>query len=225
MDLKIDNAELETTNDLLSDFGATPDLTAEEVYKTSWSRYNILQQTSIRRIFEDENINKYNRRDIYALLPKIIHSFIYDGLFTFAGNYRLSTDPRLGRIYFGPLHGQNRAPKFEGDSPEKINEGVIEAVSHFKWHAEDPLLQSMRFYQKFVNVHPFYDANGRIGRMIASIYLANHNQILSWKDFDSKRKFINKLNRCHLLPNDQNFTYLINHIRPHSYPLDEHEGE
>lgn len=225
MDLKIDTAELETTNDLLSDFAVKQSLTPETVYKTSWSRYNALQQTSIRDIFQDENISKYNRRTIYALLPKIIHNFIYDGLFTFSGNYRLSSDPRQGRIYFGPLHAQNRAPKFEGDTPEKIEQGVKLAVSHLKWHPEDHLLQAMKFYQKFVNVHPFYDANGRIGRMIASIYLANHEQVLSWKDFDSKRKFISKLNRCHLLPSDENFAYLVNHVRSHAYALADYDGE
>lgn len=79
----------------------------------------------------------------------------------------------------------------------------------------------MRFYQKFVNVHPFYDANGRIGRLIALMYLADRNLVLSWSEFDSKTKFIKKLNRCHLNPSDETFGYLAEYVREFTTPLDE----
>lgn len=217
---KVDTAELEVTQDLLSDFATNSDLNAEDVYRISWSRYQILQQTKIRAVFKDEKFQKWSRIEIYALLPKIIHQFIYFELFTFAGLYRKKSDPRSGLIHFGPHYAHKTKPEFQGDSPKNIKKGINEAVEHLIWNADDPLLQAMHFYQKFVNVHPFYDANGRIGRMIANIYLANHELVLSWKDFDGKGKFVQKLNRTHKLANQETFGYLLDHIRPHLYNLE-----
>lgn len=64
----------------------------------------------------------------------------------------------------------------------------------------DPVWTSMEFYQKFVNVHPFYDANGRIARFLVSIYLQYHGFYIQWKIMEEKHKekFLKKLNHCHV---------------------------
>ena len=222
---KVDPTELETTQDLLDDFAASPGLTPEKVYKDSWSRYNTLQQAKLRVVFEDDTFQNWPRKKIYALLPKIIHNFIYQGLYSFAGVYRQKSDPGNGVIRFGPQYGHRMEQKFRGDTPESIPRGVNEAVAHLIRGADDPVYQAMRFYQKFVNVHPFYDANGRIARMIANIYLANHELVLSWKDFDGKGKFISKLNYCHKNPSKESFEYLVNYIHPYVYRLNEEDSK
>jgi fido (protein-threonine AMPylation protein) len=205
---KIDPAELRTTNDLLKDFAADPSLTPEEVYLKSWSRFNILEQVPLNEILQEKFILRVLRIPIYALLPQAFHKFIYEGLYTFAGKYRSKDDPHGGNIYFGHQHAQHRKPKFHGDHPALIEDGVLDAVLFLKKRTKDPLHNAVRFYQKFVNVHPFYDANGRIGRLIAAMYLADHKLVLSWSEFDSKSKFIKKLNRCHLNPGDETFGWL-----------------
>lgn len=221
MDSKIDPVELQTTKDLLKDFAAKPHLTAEDVYKKSWSRYSILEQVPLYEIFNDSWFLRIIRRSIYAKLPQAFHKFIYDDLFTFAGRYRNVTDPHGGNIYFGKQLAHRRKPKFTGYKPDMISKGVSESVIFLKKKPEDPLYAAARFYQKFVNVHPFYDGNGRIGRLIASIYLADHNLALSWSEFDSKTKFIKKLNRCHLYPSEETFEYLVNYLKPFTLSLDE----
>jgi Fic family protein len=213
MDSKIDPAELQTTKDLLKDFSADPNLSAEEVYRTSWSRFHILEQVPLNEILQEKLILRILRTPIYASLPEAFHKFIYDGLYTFAGKYRSKVDPHGGKIYFGHQHAQRRKPKFDGDPPDKINEGVLDAVLFLKKRTKDPLYNAIRFYQKFVNVHPFYDANGRIGRLIATMYLADHNLVLSWSEFDSKSKFIKKLNYTHINPSKETFGYLVDYLQ------------
>jgi|SRR5690625_1107045 len=223
MDSKIDPAELETTKGLLKDFAADTGLSAEEVYRKSWSRFNILEQAPIHSIFHESRISRFLQRPIYAKLPIVFHRFIYDGLFTFAGNYRSKDDPYGGKIYYGKQHAQRRKPKFDGDQPDVIEDGIIEAVLHLKKRPRDPLYNAVRFYQKFVNVHPFYDANGRIGRLITNMYLNTHNLSLSWSEFDSKSKFIKKLNRCHVKPDEDNFGYLVEYLRKFTLNIKELE--
>lgn len=221
---KIDPAELRTTNDLLKDFAADPSLSAEEVYLKSWSRFNILEQAPLHEMFHESRILRFIRRPVYSDLPQAFHKFLYDGLFTFAGKYRSKNDPHGGKIYFGHQHAQQRKPKFHGDPPDEIEDGVIGAVLYLKKRTKNPLYNALRFYQKFVNVHPFYDANGRIGRLIASMYLADMGIVLSWSEFDSKSKFIKKLNYCHQNPTEETFKYLVNYVEPFTLPLDDLES-
>jgi len=223
MNSNIDPAELRIANNLLKDFAVSPDITAKEVYRTSWSRFNILEQTPLHEIFERSTIARWMGRTVYAGLPLAFHKFIYDGLYTFAGKFRNEKDPHGGRIYFGHQHAQIRRPPFQGSPPKEIGSDIVDAVWFLKKNQKDPLYSAMRFYQKFVNVHPFYDANGRIGRLIASMYLAEKGLVLSWSEFDSKNKFIRKLNRCHVNPTDDTFKYLVSYVRKFTLPLKDFE--
>lgn len=224
MSSKIDPAELRTANDLLKDFAVSPDITAEEVYQISWSRFNILEQSPLHEIFERSWFMKLFGRTVYTGLPLAFHRFIYDGLFTFAGKFRHKNDPHGGHIYYGHQHAQRRRPKFQGSPPEKIGSDIFDAAWFLKKDPKDPLYNAFRFYQKFVHVHPFYDANGRIGRLIATMYLADHNLVLSWSEFDSRKKFLKKLNRCHLKPDEENFGYLVDYLRPFILNMDDLES-
>jgi len=220
---KIDPSELATITDLLKDFAVDQSITAEEVYETSWSRFNTLDQAPLHEIFKEGFWVKFLHRPLYAKLPIAFHKFIYEGLFTFAGNYRISDDPLSGRIYFGRQNAQQRKPPFTGSSPKEIEMEVFEAAWFLKRRTKNPLYQAVRFYQKFVYVHPFYDANGRIGRLITNMYLANHNMIVSWSEFDGKSKFLKKLNRCHLNPTEETFGYLVDYLRGFTLPLSDFE--
>ena len=76
------------------------------------------------------------------------------------------------------------------------------------------------FYQHFVKVHPFYDANGRIGRLIASIYLEYFEYKVLWKELETtkKNKFLGKLNECHKRQNpplkEEYLEYLYDFWKP-----------
>lgn len=222
---KIDPAELATINDLLKDFAVDKNMMAEEVYEISWTRFQTLEQIPFNEILESQWLVRLIKRPIYAILPAKIHGFLFDGLFTFAGELRSKDDPNQGKIYFGNQHAHSRQPKFHGDPPEDIKTGLVKAAWFLKKRAKDPLYNAVRFYQKFVNVHPFYDANGRIGRLIATTYLESQGIVLNWSEFDSKSKFIKKLNRCHLKPSEETFGYLVDYLREFTIPLDGLEEE
>lgn len=54
--------------------------------------------------------------------------------------------------------------------------------------------------------------------------LKDYGLYLSWSEFDSKSKFIKKLNRCHLKPNKENFSYLENYLRRFTLTMDDLES-
>ncbi|CAN5429649.1 hypothetical protein BH23BAC3_BH23BAC3_12880 [soil metagenome] len=177
MNFKVDSAERKATQVLIRDFGSKPGLTVEEVYKVSWNRFNTIEGSHrkvkiLHQLLHDDDF-RYN----YENLPREMHLYMYENLFTFAGKYRSTNDPLKGQVYFGPQHAHQRKPQFSGNLPNKIESGVINAINHLKNKAdeEDPIMAAVRFYQKFVHVHPFYDGNGRIARLIANTYLAGLN--------------------------------------------------
>jgi len=224
MESKIDPAELTVTRELLKDFSAKPNLTAEEVYRKSWSRYQILENIPFHEMTTGNWKVKLLKVVIYEKLPEILHYFMYDELYTFAGQYRRISDPNKGKIYFGPQHAHQRKPIFSGDLPENIEDGIGEAVLHLRKWVRDPIYRAVRFYQKFVNVHPFYDGNGRVARIIANTYLNSHGLTIAWSEFDNKGKFIHKLNYCHRNPNEETYLLLTNYIKDYTFKLKDLES-
>ncbi len=127
----------------------------------------------------------------YQYLPMALHGYLFSGILSNAGQCRQDTDRENGIVYFGP--GQ----KFRGYPPGDIHEGIVSACSSLKQNDLEPLYNITRFYQQFVLVHPFYDANGRIGRFITDTYLTLHGMFFSWKTLHQNTKWLKKINACH----------------------------
>lgn len=205
MDSKIDPGEAATIRDLLSDFASDPGISVKEVNDISWARYSKLVELLSHLELPLE---------LYEHLPLAAHRFIYSKLFTFAGKYRQVDDPFGGRIYFGPQNAQKYRPEFIGSTPDRIENKIREAVKYLKMESSnEPLFNAAVFYQKFVKIHPFYDANGRIGRLMVALYLNSFGQELSWAEFNDKKDFLGKLNWCHKTESKKSYTVLVNYLR------------
>jgi fido (protein-threonine AMPylation protein) len=88
--------------------------------------------------------------------------------------------------------------KFTGTRPDLIESELSEAFAILVNDKYSYQEASVRFYAEFVAIHPFYDANGRIGRYIVDIYLRQYQHYVDWQSVkDSHKKFMRKLNYCH----------------------------
>lgn len=154
------------------------------------TRYVSLNADHITTQLAPLSAEQFNRAFL-ALASSRLHEYLFQGLISNAGQYRLSTDPGDGRVYFGL--GQ----KFQGIPPHEIEKGILAACANLSKEDQTPLLSVTKFYQQFVFVHPFYDANGRIARFIMDAYLNFHGVSFSWTALHNSGKWLKKLNDCH----------------------------
>lgn len=187
---------------LIEDFGPDGGPEAHDASQRIFDRYSQLVADyveigdSIRsRVEEGKSLRKLLRERAVSF-----HSFLYDDILGNAGRYREEMDPKRGRVYFGGQQAHKGRPRYEGALPNKIEGELDEAFEHLAENLsdDDPIRSAVLFYAHFVYVHPFYDANGRIGRMLVSIYLYLCGYYINWRKLDQKKnKFISKLNACH----------------------------
>ena len=222
------SAEIAYLKRLIEDFPAqiNPE-DAEKAHQKIASRYSALEQIyrQLTKKYQEPN------SDLPVGLKQLayaIHGFLFDSILSSAGEVRKKTDPKGGRLGFGGMHHQQQRTEFTGTKPSKIVSELDGAFSHLVYNPEDPIEHAMRFYQYFVYIHPFYDGNGRIGRIIVSIYLHLFNCYVQWEEFDgpNNSKFISKLNACHKRMEsgytfERYFAYLLSFFRKYVVSVDE----
>jgi len=195
----IPQSELDHLADLLKDFATKNHYTPEAAFSIIRTRYIQLEKSNfIPEICSKiNNMEKSKLPNLFKIFANIIHHVLYRDILTNAGKYRQINDPKKGSIFFGGVKQRSLESKFHGISADQIENEIIVA---FKWLGNDgdPVENALRFYQHFVYIHPYYDANGRIARFIMIIHLLLHKLSISKIPFDqSKGKFLKKLNRCH----------------------------
>jgi fido (protein-threonine AMPylation protein) len=151
----------------------------------------------------------------FRLLTKFLHLRLYTGILSNAGSYRQSTEPNAGTVYFGPQKGAH--PRFVGTPAGEIEQALDDVFRHLSKDAPDPVTSAVAFYQQLVRVHPFYDANGRICRLLVSLYLDYHGFYVNWDGLQHQGKWLRRLNACHdrqhqLQLYDRYLGYLVAHF-------------
>lgn len=195
---------------LLADFSVNPELKAEQAVTLIQTRYAaLLRHTDILSDLlsmpEDDGVLPA------TTLPRMIHDFLYRGILSNAGQYRSSTEPNDGIVHFG------RGQKFSGLPPSQIEFETRDILSFLPLENADSVWGAAKFYQRFVQIHPFYDANGRIGRAIVTAYLDLHGLYMNWEVMEKNNKWLKCLNDCHKRYSkpiyDTYLTYHVNHWR------------
>ncbi len=202
----LDSHERTYLAELMRDFPVQESISVDDALSLLSIRYKNLNTELIvndLQQFEDMFLQFFRR------LPQQLHAYLYKDILANAGSYRQASEKNNGVVFFG------RGQKFRGSSPSKIALEVNDLFSTFSIDDPQPVYTIVKFYQQFVRVHPFYDANGRVGRFIASIYLDFHGQFLSWERLRRNNQWLMKLNACHVRENsaiyDEYVQYLVNH--------------
>lgn len=200
-----------------------------EVFPDKYSIDQVEEANAVSRIqfefLDNEIIPAINRLRLngqefdlawYLNLTQVFHRFMFDGVVSINGMFRKIDQPNDGRVYFGGQDTREIKPMFTGSKPEEITIGLEEAFKFLIDEGNDePLNNALRFYQRFVYVHPFYDGNGRVARLIVNLFLLQSGYYLDWRALQEKAKFLKKLNRYHKTKNEQDFEWWVNLCQKH----------
>lgn len=175
--------------ELISDFGVIPKISPELAVHRIQSRYSVLIQSI--DLTKDLFSLALEHNHFAPEFPKALHKLLYSGILNNAGMFRSVDEPYEGEVLFGPRQ------QFRGTHPSRIEEDLRAVFKLLGTEDDHPVHSIAKFYQRFVQVHPFYDANGRIGRVIVSLYLDNNGLFINWKKLEANTKWIKRLNNCH----------------------------
>lgn len=157
--------ELDTAQNLLIDFAAKDGIDPNELIKVTWERFSAIESD-----FQGlSSISTPDSPQKWIELSNQLHQTIFDGFYSNAGRFRDASEPGNGAVRFG---GNKRlmTADFQGSHPDLIHAELLECAEYL-CREEEPIRNAVEFFQRFVKTHPFYDANGRIGRLMANIYL------------------------------------------------------
>lgn len=154
----------------------------------------VSRNVSVREVFEAKNLaqvfgyikKKTNGKNVDKELILLLHKMLI-----------LNIDENIaGR--FRKQHEHVRVGTYIAPAPEHI-EAMIEAVllDYSSRHAEYFLEKIARFHLEFEHIHPFYDGNGRIGRVLINyqlmqlgfptIIIRDKEKVLYYKSFGEYR--------------------------------------
>ena len=199
--------------ELIDDFPCKKKLSLKQAQKLLISRYLQLEKKIpyLLQILEEAKVNqritklypslsKYNDPfpAYFFFLIGFFHEYLFKGILNNAGEFRKANDPFCGMIGFGGYDYRviNKF-KYYGSSCNEIENDLKNCFILLKKNPEDHLAVSVDCYRRFVKIHPYYDGNGRIGRLILTIYNLYHGYYITWSEFEvgsNKTKFIKKLN-------------------------------
>ena len=130
------------------------------------------------------------------------HHRLFDGILTNAGLARRADDPGGSGVGYGGMRWDGRATKFQGAPAARIDGELVRAFARLRDHRtggrsgrEAARDEAIRFYADLSAIHPFYEANGRTGRFVVSVYLHLHGWLVEWGRLDAREgKFMRKIN-------------------------------
>jgi fido (protein-threonine AMPylation protein) len=184
--------------ELMRDFPAGKSITPQKAIVMIQGRYQSIEQLT-EKLVEFFSRGKVKLPETF-MVTGFFHFMLFHDILSNAGKFRLPTEPNHGYVGFGKVDVRSPSiAQFNGTPADRIEDELSNAFTLFSLDDRDSVRSSVVFYQKFVRIHPFYDANGRIARALVSIYLRMHHYLVLWKGLETTKKneFIKKLNACH----------------------------
>lgn len=223
-----ESRELEQLQELIKQFPAKFSVDqAEKANRVAQARYEALDNTVIPNLQEklDEDGISFTSEVCFKLCH-FFHYEIFKDITSAAGEFRKFTDSKEGSVYFGGVLQTELRPQFSGSKPKDIEEDLTEAFAFlFKSKEDSAVENALKFYQKFVFTHPFYDGNGRVARLFVNLYLLDFNLYINWKSLQGKGKFLKKLNYYHKTGIEEHFQWWLNFCRYFIHEIGEEDVE
>lgn len=159
--------------------------TLEDVYKfeiTSKERtakYDDVQEIINYRRAITEASEKLNKLPLSSRLIREIHKTLLSGA---RGKNKTPGKFRTGQVYIGQMGTDIGGATFVPPEPQTIPEHMSNFEKYIHYNEKDVIVQLAIVHAQFEIIHPFWDGNGRTGRIIMPLFLY-YKKIISSPNF------------------------------------------
>lgn len=156
--------------------------TLEDVYKFEaaphepTARYDDIQEIINYRQAIIRASEKLNKLPLGSRLIRGIHKTLLSGV---RGKNKTPGDFRTGQVYIGQLGEDIESAAFVPPEPQTISEHFSHFEKYIHYDEKDVLVQLAIIHAQFEIIHPFWDGNGRTGRIIMPLFLYDKKIISS----------------------------------------------
>lgn len=159
--------------------------TLEDVYKFEASpkektaKYDDIQEIINYRRAINEASEKLDKLPLSSRLIKEIHKTLLSGS---RGKNKTPGKFRTGQVYIGQMGTDIGSATFVPPEPQTIPEHFSNFEKYIHFKEKDILVQLAIVHAQFEIIHPFWDGNGRAGRIIMPLFLY-YKEIISSPNF------------------------------------------
>ncbi len=156
--------------------------TLEDVYEFEASpnektpRYEDIQEIINYRRAITEASEKLNKLPLSSRLIREIHKTLLSGT---RGKNKTPGNFRTGQVYIGQIGKDIEGATFVPPEPQTIPDHFSNFEKYIHFNEKDVLVQLAIIHAQFEIIHPFWDGNGRTGRIIMPLFLYYKNIISS----------------------------------------------
>lgn len=148
--------------------------TLEDVYKfeaipkEKMKKYDDIQEIINYRRAIYEASEKLNKFPLGSRLIREIHKTLLSGA---RGKSKTPGQFRTGQVYIGQMGTDIESAAFVPPEPQIISEHFSNFEKYIHFNEKDVLVQLAVVHAQFEIIHPFWDGNGRTGRIIMPLFL------------------------------------------------------
>ena len=159
--------------------------TLEDVYKfeatpkEKTAKYDDIQEIINYRRAITEASEKLNQLPLSSRLVREIHKTLLSGA---RGKNKTPGYFRTGQVYIGQVGADIGGATFVPPEPQTIPEHMSNFEKYIHYNEKDVLVQLAIVHAQFEIIHPFWDGNGRTGRIIMPLFLY-YKKIISSPNF------------------------------------------
>jgi len=136
--------------------------------KKNISNYNDIEEVINYKKAINYAVDRLNDLPLSSRLFKEIHKILLSGV---RGGNKSPGNFRTGQVFIGKSGASINEATFIPPQPQLIDEYISNLENYIHFDEKDVLVQLAIIHAQFEIIHPFWDGNGRVGRILIPLFL------------------------------------------------------